>query len=93
MKLKNTVNSTRKAIRTGLQLLVAAAPTLVLIAAGLPAKYSAPVLAVLTVAVTKAQNLLEDKGMIGAWLREQPRAIQHPAGSAFITPGEPNNTF
>lgn len=92
MKLKKTVNSTRRAIRTALQVVIATAPTVVLILAGLPAKYSAPALAVFTVIATKAQNLLEDKGIIGTWLREQPIVTTHPS---IILPGEPepNSTF
>jgi hypothetical protein len=67
--LKNSTNAARKGIRTLLQATISLGPTLLLVAAGVPARYGAEVGVVTTTLVTVAHNLLEDKGIIGTWLR------------------------
>lgn len=63
-------NAARKSIRTGLQVIVAYVPMLLLLLAGVvnPAAAASIGLA-LTPFVSFAQNLLEDKGIVGTWLR------------------------
>jgi hypothetical protein len=67
--LTNATNAARKGIRTALQATIGLGPTLLLIAAGVPAKYGAALGVLTTTAVAVAHNLLEDKGVIGTWLR------------------------
>lgn len=62
-------NATRKGIRTALQATISLGPTLLAIAAGVPARYGAEVGVLTTTAVAVAHNLLEDHGVIGTWLR------------------------
>lgn len=78
---ENRTNAIRKSIRTGLQALIAYVPMLLLLLAGVlsPAKAASIGLA-LTPVVSFAQNLLEDKGIIGTWLRRP-------------TPAEPGATL
>jgi hypothetical protein len=75
--LKTSTNAARKGIRTALQATIGLGPTLLLIAAGVPAKYGAEVGVITTTLVTIAHNLLEDKGIIGTWLR-RPTPIAGP---------------
>lgn len=77
MTLKNSTNAARKGIRTALQATISLAPTLLLIAAGVPARYGAEIGVVTTTLVTIAHNLLEDKGIIGTWLR-RPTPVKGP---------------
>lgn len=65
----NATNAARKGIRTALQATIALAPTLLVIAAGVPARYGALIAVPTTTLVAVAHNLLEDEGIIGTWLR------------------------
>ena len=63
-------NAARKAIRTALQVTVGLVPALALLIGGLVGPEQALAISgILTTVATFAQNLLEDKGIIGTWLR------------------------
>lgn len=67
---ENRANAVHKAVRTGLQAVVAYTPMLLLFLSGVLGAASAATIAVaLTPFVTLAHNLLEDRGVIGTWLR------------------------
>lgn len=78
MRITNRTNAIRKGIRTFLQALISLAPTIGLIAAGVPAKYGAELGVITVTFVTIAHNLMEDKGIIGTWLRK-PTPVEPPA--------------
>ena len=73
-------NAARKAIRTVLQVIVAlGGPVALLLTGVLDPAQAASFALLLTPVVTFAQNLLEDKGIIGTWLRRPT-----PAGTASV---------
>ena len=74
--LEGRTNALRKGIRTALQVVVALAPNIALAASGLLSPTQALALsAALTPVVSAAQNLLEDRGVIGTWLRRPTPAM------------------
>ena len=76
-------NAARKAIRTTLQVVVALAGPVALLATGVLEPSQALALSsFLTPVVAFAQNLLEDKGIIGTWLRRPSPA---DAASLVVT--------
>ena len=81
-------NAIRKAIRTVLQTVVAAAPAVALSVTNLlPAEWAAVVLGVMVPIVAYAHNLLEDKGIVGTWLRRPtPVTIEAAAKAVGLDP-------
>ncbi len=69
MTVTDQGNAVRKFIRSSVQSAGAASISLVAVAAGLPGRWGTVLLGVGSPLLALGQNLAEDKGLIGTWLR------------------------